>query len=53
MIWRRSSGTADEDNLAIAPHSIITLEQIIEACIAGTDEFAEFGPAPRLRVRDH
>jgi hypothetical protein len=23
------------------------LEQLIESCIAGTDDFAEFGPAPR------
>ena len=39
--------TADDDNLTIAPHSIITLEELIESCIAGSDDFAEFSPAPR------
>jgi hypothetical protein len=43
--------TADDDNLAIAPHSVTMLEQLIESCIAGTDDFAEFGPAPRGPAR--
>jgi hypothetical protein len=39
--------TADDDNLAIAPHSIATLEQLIESRIAGTGRFVKFGPARR------
>ena len=39
--------TADDDNLAIAPHSIAALERLIESRIAGTGRFAKFGPARR------
>jgi len=41
----------ERNGLEILPESIAVIEAIIESCIAGTDEFAEYGPAPRGPAR--
>ena len=49
--WRdevaRFVDETERNGLEILPDLVRGLEAIIESCIAGTDEFAELGPAPR------
>ncbi|HEX4143486.1 MAG TPA: hypothetical protein VHY91_08040 [Pirellulales bacterium] len=49
--WRKEVARfvqqTERNGLEILPESIRAIEAIIESCIAGTDEFARYGPAPR------